>query len=83
MDGPRPSPLVVIKLRHHGNQQATGWTDPASRELLESAPNIALLPPDDDVDVIFRRTRVLLAPSLWQECCPLVVMEALLRGASL
>ena len=31
------------------------------------------------VDVIFRRTRVLLAPSLWQECCPLVVMEALLR----
>jgi glycosyltransferase involved in cell wall biosynthesis len=43
-------------------------------------PNITVLPPNDDVDLIFRQTRVLLAPSLWQECCPLVVMEALLRG---
>lgn len=58
----------------------TGWTDGLSREKLRAYSNITLLPPNDDVDVIFRQTRVLLAPSLWQECCPLIVMESLLRG---
>lgn len=58
----------------------TGWTDKLSRKALGRYANITVLPPDDDVDLIFRQTRVLLAPSLWQECCPLIVMEALLRG---
>jgi glycosyltransferase involved in cell wall biosynthesis len=58
----------------------TGWTDELSRQALGRYPNITVLPPNDDVDLIFRQTRVLLAPSLWQECCPLVVMEALLRA---
>jgi len=58
----------------------TGWTDARSREQLARYTNITILPANDDVDVIFGQTRVLLAPSLWQECCPLVVMEALLRA---
>ena len=39
-----------------------------------------MLEAHEDIEVILRQTRVLLAPSLWQECCPLVVMEALVRG---
>ncbi|KOO28081.1 hypothetical protein Ctob_009296 [Chrysochromulina tobinii] len=33
---------------------------------LKRLPNITILPAHPDVDVIFRQTRVLLAPSLWQ-----------------
>ena len=41
---------------------------------------MTVLEADADVDRIFARTRVLLAPSLWQEACPLVVTEAMLRA---
>ena len=51
-------------LRHTSDTPPTHLRDSPPRPAqLESAPNIALLPPDDDVDVIFRRTRVLLARS--------------------
>ena len=56
------------------------WTDDASLARLADAPNVTLLEANADIDVILKRTRVLLAPSIWQECCPLVVMEAALRG---
>ena len=58
----------------------TQWSNAPSVDALRSLPNMTVLAPHDDVDVLFRQTRVLLAPSLWQECCPLVVMESLLRG---
>ena len=67
---------------------ATGWLKQACRARIEATdavgtrlyPNITVLAAEDDVDAIFAKTKVLLAPSLWQECCPLIVMEALLRG---
>lgn len=59
---------------------ATQWTGGDTLAQLRTLPNVTVLQADPDVDVIFRQTRVLLAPSLWQECCPLIVMEACLRG---
>ena len=44
--------------------------------------NVTVLEAHEDIEVILQQTRVLLAPSLWQECCPLVGMEATLRGES-
>ena len=58
----------------------TQWTSRDVRDVLAALPNVTLLDADPDVDVIFRRTRLLLAPSIWQECCPLIVMEACARG---
>ena len=59
---------------------ATQWTDARTRARLAALPNVTVLEADADVDRIFARTRVLLAPSLWQEACPLVVTEAMLRA---
>ena len=58
----------------------TQWTGAKTLECLRALPNVSVLAAHPEVDVIFRQTRILLAPSLWQECCPLVVMEACLRG---
>lgn len=58
----------------------TQWTGAQTLARLRPLPNVTVLAADPDVDVVFRQTRVLLAPSLWQECCPLIVMEACLRG---
>ena len=59
---------------------ATQWTDARTRARLAALPNVTVLEADADVDRIFARTRVLLAPSLWQEACPLVVTEGMLRA---
>ena len=60
---------------------ATQWTGRATLAKLRTlGTNVSILQAHPNVDVIFRQTKVLLAPSLWQECCPLVVMEACLRG---
>jgi hypothetical protein len=56
-----------------------GATD-ADRAAMEAEPNLTVLQPDEDVDRIFARTRVLVVPSLWQEVFGLVVVEAMLRG---
>ena len=58
----------------------TQWTGQLTVAKLQQVPNITLIPANPDVDLVFRQTRVLLAPSLWQECCPLIVMESCLRG---
>jgi hypothetical protein len=44
----------------------TQWTGAQTLAQLKRLPNITILPAHPDVDVIFRQTRVLLAPSLWQ-----------------
>ncbi|KAL1525569.1 hypothetical protein AB1Y20_020423 [Prymnesium parvum] len=59
---------------------ATQWTEEGTRRKLRGVANIAVLEAEADVNVIFRQTKLLLAPSVWQECCPLVVMEAVVRG---
>ena len=52
----------------------------ADRAALERRANVTLLDAADNVDEIFRRTRVLLVPSLWAEARSRIVMEAMLRG---
>src|SRR5205085_4131160 len=43
-------------------------------------PNIHVLDPVDDIDMLLARTRVLLVPSLWAEARSRAVLEAMLRG---
>lgn len=47
---------------------------------LRALANITVLDPVDDIDIVFRRTRVLLVPSIWAEARARVVQEAMLRG---
>lgn len=47
---------------------------------LAQLPNVTVLPPEDDIDLILARTRVLLVPSLWAEARSRIVVEAMLRG---
>ena len=42
--------------------------------------NVALLAPEDNIERILARTRILLVPSLWPETFGYVVPEAMLRG---
>jgi glycosyltransferase involved in cell wall biosynthesis len=58
----------------------TWGTTAADRAALAAEPNVHLLPPADDIDEVFARTRVLLMPSLWMEAFPLLPIEAMLRG---
>lgn len=56
-----------------------GTTTP-DRKALGALRNVQLLPPSDDTDEILRGTKVLLAPSIWDEAFGHVVVEAMLRG---
>lgn len=47
---------------------------------LARRPNIQVWPATDDIDEIFRRSRIVLMPSLWIEAFGLVSVEAMLRG---
>lgn len=58
----------------------TWGTTKVDRAAMEQLPNIEVLPPVDHIEEIFRRTRVLLMPSLWTESFPLTVREAMLHG---
>src|SRR6185436_8729104 len=58
----------------------TWSTTTANRAALEALPNVTLLPAADNVDEFYAQTRVLLAPSLWDEAFGAVVVEAMLRG---
>ena len=58
----------------------TWGTTEAAVDLLGAEPNVTLLEPSPDIEDILRRTRVLLAPSLWQEAFGLVAVESMLRG---
>lgn len=58
-----------------------GWgTTADDRREIERRSNIAILPNYRDIEDLFRRTRVLLMPSLWYEGFGLSVLEAKLRG---
>jgi surfactin synthase thioesterase subunit/glycosyltransferase involved in cell wall biosynthesis len=58
----------------------TWGTSEQDRRLLSSLPNVQMLDPVDDIDVLLARTRVLLVPSLWAEARSRAVLEAMLRG---
>jgi glycosyltransferase involved in cell wall biosynthesis len=56
-----------------------GTTEDDLRRLLE-LPNVEVRDPVDDIDDIFRRTRVLVMPSVWDETFGYTCVEAMLRG---
>ena len=58
----------------------TWGTEPADRAELRRRPNIEVMDPVDDIDEVFRRTGVLLMPSLWDETFGYTCVEAMLRG---
>ena len=58
----------------------TWGTNAIDLAALRSRPNIRVIPPVENLDDLFRQTRVLLAPSLWAEARSRVVLEAMLRG---
>jgi surfactin synthase thioesterase subunit/glycosyltransferase involved in cell wall biosynthesis len=58
----------------------TWGTNEQDRAALAARPNVTLLRPVDDMNDLFRRTRVLLVPSLWAEARSRIVLEAMLRG---
>jgi len=59
---------------------ATWGTNSADRAALEARPNVRLLDPVDDINLLLARTRVLLVPSLWAEARSRIILEAMLRG---
>ena len=58
----------------------TWGTSDRDRAALAAQPNVRLLDPVDDIDLLLERTRVLLVPSLWAEARSRIVLEAMLRG---
>jgi surfactin synthase thioesterase subunit/glycosyltransferase involved in cell wall biosynthesis len=50
------------------------------RQALAARPNVTLLQPVDDINLLLARTRVLLVPSLWAEARSRIIMEAMLRA---
>jgi glycosyltransferase involved in cell wall biosynthesis len=58
----------------------TWGTTPTDLEELRSLPNVTVLPPVDDVDEIYRQSKVVLVPSLWAEARSRVPLEAMARG---
>jgi glycosyltransferase involved in cell wall biosynthesis len=47
---------------------------------LQELPNVTIRPAVDNIDEIFRDTRILLVPSQWPETFGYVIPEAMLRG---
>lgn len=56
------------------------WTKPWHEQLLKRLPNVKIQAASEKMDDVFRLTRVLIVPSVWQEAFGLVVVEAQLRG---
>jgi surfactin synthase thioesterase subunit/glycosyltransferase involved in cell wall biosynthesis len=58
----------------------TWGANPRDLAALGRQSNVRVLEPVDDIDVLLRRTKVLLVPSLWAEARSRIVLEAMLRG---
>jgi glycosyltransferase involved in cell wall biosynthesis len=72
---------LARRFRHFLFAGVPTWaTTAADRNALETLPNVTIIEPVENIDDIFRQTRVLLVPSLWGEAFGLVVVEAMLRG---
>lgn len=55
-------------------------TTPEDRDRLAALPNMELWQSSDDVETIFSRTSVYLAPAIWHETFGMTVVESMLRG---
>ena len=58
----------------------TWGTTAADLAALKRLPNVTVLPPADDIDEVFRQTRVAIVPSLWAEARSRITLEAMGRG---
>lgn len=58
----------------------TWATAPEEIEEMKSLPNVTLLKPVENINDIYKQTKVFLMPSLWGESFGQVVVEAMLRG---
>jgi surfactin synthase thioesterase subunit/glycosyltransferase involved in cell wall biosynthesis len=58
----------------------TWGTNEQDRAELRARPNIHILDPMDDIELLLKRTRVLLVPSLWAEARSRIIVEAMLCG---
>ena len=58
----------------------TWGTNQQDLAALQARPNVRILDPVDDINLLLERTRVLLVPSLWAEARSRIVLESLLRG---
>jgi surfactin synthase thioesterase subunit len=58
----------------------TWGTNRHDRAALAERPNVRILDPVDDIELLMARTRVLLTPSLWAEARSRMVVEAMLHG---
>ena len=59
---------------------ATAWSNAVVQHILKRFPNVVVEAGAPDVDVFYRRTKVLLVPSIWPEAFGLVATEAAARG---
>jgi surfactin synthase thioesterase subunit/glycosyltransferase involved in cell wall biosynthesis len=55
-------------------------TNQRDQAALRARANVTVVPPEDDINTLLARTRVLLVPSLWAEARSRMVVEAMLRG---
>lgn len=60
--------------------KSTAWTKPWHEQVLKKLPNVKVQAASERVEDYLRLTRVLVAPSVWQEAFGLAVTEAQLRG---
>jgi surfactin synthase thioesterase subunit/glycosyltransferase involved in cell wall biosynthesis len=58
----------------------TWGTNARDIAVLRESPNVTIVPPVDNMDDLFRQTRVLLVPSVWAEARSRIVVEGMLRG---
>jgi len=58
----------------------TWGTTKDDRSMLESLPNVRLIGPYDDIDELFRQTKVMLIPSVWAEARSRIALESIARG---
>ncbi len=48
-------------------------------EALRARPNMTVIPPAEDIDSIYRMTRIVIVPSIWAEARSRVILEAMSR----
>lgn len=58
----------------------TWGTNERDLAALHAEPNVHVLAPVDNIDELFRRTRVTLVPSLWAEARSRMILESMARG---
>jgi surfactin synthase thioesterase subunit/glycosyltransferase involved in cell wall biosynthesis len=58
----------------------TWGTNEQDRAALRARPNVRILDPVDNIELLLKRTRVLLVPSLWAEARSRIIVEAMLCG---